>query len=110
MISFALLNCFCGFYLYYTTSNKVQAPHPKRIGQWGKRRTETAKGLGLLLFFISCALVVIEFGLGAGVFVFFVFLMTLASLVVLLNPMRLLNYKLLAGIFVLSLLTEVFMS
>ena len=110
MISLVLFSGFCGFYLFYTTSNKVEVPNTFSIGQWVKTREKTANGLGLLLFFISCSLAILQFGWGAGIFAFFVFLMTLACLVVLLNPLRLLNPKVLASVFLLIFLSEVFIS
>ena len=110
MVSLALLSCFCGFYLCYTTSKKVEAPNVFGIGKWGKKKAKTAKGTGLLLLGVSCALTIIQFGLGAGIFAFSVFLMTWGSLVVLLNPLRLLDPKVLASVFFLIVLSEVFIS
>lgn len=49
--------------------------------------------VGLALLIISLGLSIWLWGLGSGVFTFFILLMTVASLVVLLAPLRLLSYK-----------------
>ncbi len=62
--------------------------------------------VGLALMFLSLGLSCFYWGIGAGTFTFFIILMTVASLVILLAPLRLLNYTFLILTFGCSFIFE----
>jgi len=95
MISFTILLVIIGFYLLYTTSKKMDAPRLFGFENQLLQNKAVSKIIGLLLLILSCVLTVIVFGLGAGIFLFFINLMTVASLIVLLAPLKLFNAKIL---------------
>jgi hypothetical protein len=76
-----------GFYLLYATSERAEVPS-SIIKTWARRQRLLFKCSGLLLIIISVVAFVQYYGLGAGFFFAFVMLMTVASLIVLLVPIR----------------------
>ncbi len=48
-------------------------------------------------------------GVGAGIFLFFIVLMSLASLTILLVPLRIFRYPLILATFLILLFTEIFL-
>ena len=97
---------FIAFYLFYGTSKKMASVGELGIMKWTGENRKIAQIAGLALMVFSLGLSCFYWGLGSGTFTFFILLMTVASLVVLLAPLRLLNYRLL-GIFSLcSILFE----
>ncbi|MBP1839506.1 hypothetical protein [Formosa algae] len=95
MISFAILLVIIGFYLLYLTSEKIDVPKLFGFENYMLQHKSISKILGIALLSVSSVLTVFEFGLGAGIFLFFIYLMTFASLIVLLSPLKLFNFKLL---------------
>lgn len=95
------------FYLLYSTSKKMSAignlGFEKSIGEHGR----ASKYIGLALMILSLGLSCFYWGIGAGTFTFFIILMTIASLVILLAPLRLLNYTFLLLTFTCSFIFEV---
>ena len=95
MISFAILLVIIGFYLLYITSEKMDTPKPLGFENQMAQHKSASKIIGIVLLIIACILTVYIFGLGAGIFLFFIYLMTFASLIVLLTPLKLFSFKLL---------------
>ena len=67
---------------------------------------KTSTYVGLALIILSLGLSCFFWGLGSGTFTFLILLMTVASLVILLAPLRLLNYRFLGILFLCSILFE----
>lgn len=101
------LLAFISFYLLYSTSKKMSG-----IGNLGFEESigtheKASKYIGLALMIFSLGLSCFYWGLGAGTFTFFIILMTVASLVILLAPLRLMNYPFLILIFACSFIFEI---
>ncbi|HWV71764.1 MAG TPA: hypothetical protein VN040_08620, partial [Pseudosphingobacterium sp.] len=77
-----------------------------KLMSWIRSNPYSGKCIGLLLLSAALALSILHFGFGAGIFSFFVILMTLASLTVLLSPLHVVNEKTLLLVFSLSLIVE----
>ncbi len=95
MISIAILLVIIGFYLLYSTSKKMDAPILLGFENRLVKYKLASKLVGLILLILSCILTINVFGFGAGIFLFLINLMTVASLIVLLSPLKLFNVKLL---------------
>lgn len=106
MLTASILLMFIGFYFLYVTSKRADYKSELFIYNWGHTNTTQSKYLGILLIVLSLVLDILLLGLGSGVFSFFVLLMTLASLVVLLSPLRFFSVPSLLIIGFLSLLLE----
>lgn len=99
---------FAAFYLLYSTSKKMAAVSISKLGieKWSCKKNKIAQIASLALMIFSLGLSCFYWGLGSGVFTFFILLMTVASLVILLAPLRLLNYRFLGVLFLCSILFE----
>lgn len=98
---------FLGFYLFYNTSRKADLNRTRVLEKWVQHHHQAGKVTGLLLFAASLILCILHFGVGSGIFSFFVALMTVGSLIVLLSPLQYLNYKTVSAVFLLAVLLEI---
>jgi hypothetical protein len=96
-----------GFYLIYNTSQKADLNRSEILEKWAQEHPQASKYIGVFLFAISLILSMIHYGISSGIFSFFVILMTVASMIVLLAPLRYINYKLVSVVFLLSILLEI---
>ena len=110
MITVIFLLTIIGFYMLLLTSQRAEIPKTvpeKKIVSQHKTIFKTS-GLFILIiaFIISC----LQWGLAAGIITEFIILSILASLLVLLIPMQLINYKQLTVLFILSLTFELYLT
>jgi hypothetical protein len=91
-----------GFYSLYAASVRTVAAN-RMIH---RRTVAQAMGLGLML--IALALAISTEGLGAGIFTFFIILMTLGSLIILLAPLNWLDYRSVGPAFSLMVICEIY--
>ena len=97
---------FIGFYLLYGTSQKMAMTGSLGLEKWIGGHAKISKYSGSALLIVSLGLSCIYWGAASGTFTFFIILMTIASLVILLAPLRLLNYPFLTLIFACSFIFE----
>lgn len=97
---------FLAFYLLYRTSQKMAAVDTLGLEKWTGTHKRASQYASLALMILSLGLSCFYWGFGSGTFTFFIVLMTVASLVILLAPLRLLNYTFLTLIFACSLIFE----
>ncbi|MDF0716048.1 hypothetical protein PY092_07815 [Muricauda sp. 334s03] len=100
------LLAFIAFYLLYCSSKKMTTMGNLGFEQPIGAHRKASKYVGLALMIFSLGLSCFYWGIGSGTFTFFIILMTVASLVILLAPLRLLNYRLLGILFLCSILFE----
>lgn len=95
-----------GFFLLYNTSKKVKLKRSFLLEEIAQKNPKYSKITGMSL--ISLALIgsILYWGMGAGIFAFFVVLMTVGSAVVLMAPLKYLRHKLVAVLFVVSFIVE----
>lgn len=106
MVTVISLLTFIAFYLLYGTSKKMAAVGELGLEKWTGEHRKASRYASLALMILSLGLSCFYWGLGSGTFAFFILLMTVASLVILLAPLRLLNYPFLGILFLCSILFE----
>ncbi|RIV31498.1 hypothetical protein D2V08_13690 [Flagellimonas lutimaris] len=106
MVTGISLLTFIAFYLQYNTSKKMSAVGNLGFEKWIGAHKKTSQYASLALMVLSFGLSCFYWGIGSGTFTFFILLMTIASLVILLAPLRLLNYRFLGVPFLCSILFE----
>ena len=92
MTSTLIILCFLAFYILYLTSKRVVMDSQLPIEQWVSKHDYLAKATGLILLFCTLALSMTGFGVGSGIFLFFILLMTIGSFVIILAPLKIINY------------------
>lgn len=97
---------FIAFYLLYGTSKKMTIVDGFGFEKWIAEHTTVTSYFGLALLIISLGLSCFYWGWGSGVLVFFILLMSIASLIILLVPLRLINYASLLSALILCLFIE----
>jgi len=106
MMTAVALVVFLGFLCFYNTSKKAQLFQSTKCEIWLQENPQIAKYIGAILLFLGLMLAIKQSGMGAGMFTFTVFLMAAGSLIVMVSPLRFINYKVVAGVFVLLLILE----
>lgn len=104
MITLILLLSFVGFYGLYNTSSRAELPNGT-LELW-LRKQSFLKPAGLILLLASLVLTIINNGLAAGILFWFVIISTIASLVILLCPLKIMNYKTVVLIFIGVIIAE----
>ncbi|QDH80646.1 hypothetical protein FKX85_17000 [Echinicola soli] len=107
MITITVLIALAGFICFYITSKRAVLDRELSIVKWGQHKPHIAKRVGGVLLVFGGLLSVIVLGIGAGIFAYAVVLMTVGSLVVLLNPLRILHPSMMVLLFSVSLLLEI---
>lgn len=107
MTTLIVLITFTGFYLFYNTSKKADLNRSDILEIWVQDHHQVSKYIGCLLFIVAVVLSILYFGVGSGIFSFFVILMTVGSLIVLLSPLQYVNYKTVSLVFLFSILLEI---
>ncbi|EKF55241.1 hypothetical protein I215_08351 [Galbibacter marinus] len=104
MTTLILLLTFAGFYALYNTSSRAE------LAQGGfdvwLRSQSLLKPAGVILLVGSLILTVLHKGLAAGILYYFVILSTIASLIIILCPLRIMNYKAVAIVFIGIVIAE----
>lgn len=106
MITIASLLVFISFYMFYYTSKRAVLSYDYGIEKWMNNNPKETKISGLVLLLCSYSLWLISKSLGSGTLFFFIQLMTIGSLIVILSPLKVLNSKIVAILFVLAGLLE----
>ncbi|MBO0329125.1 hypothetical protein [[Muricauda] lutisoli] len=109
MVTLISLLTFIAFYLLYGTSKKMAFVGELGSEKWAGEYKKIAQLTGLALMIFSLGLSCFYWGLGSGTFSFLVLLMTVASLVILLAPLRFLNYRFLGILFLCAVFFETFL-
>lgn len=108
MLSIAVLFVFLGFFAWYNTSRRVRFQSPSAVEKWLQNHRKYSKIMAFVCLSVAYFVLTTQHGWGGGVFVWLVLFMTLASLITILNPLQLLNYKHLSGVYLFLLIIEFF--
>lgn len=92
--------------LHYSTSKRAVITNDTKVLYWLHKRDKLAKISALVLFVFGLFLAIYTLGFGAGVLTFLLLVMLLWSLIVLLTPLKFIDYKLVLVIFVLAIILE----
>ncbi|WP_200979009.1 DUF3325 family protein [Echinicola sp. 20G] len=106
MITLAALLTLAGFFCFYNTSKRQKLSQSLGVEVWLQQNPQKTKWLGGGLLLLALLFCYVEAGFGAGFFYFFILLMAAGSLVVILAPLKFVNYKTLTLAFVISFIFE----
>ena len=93
MISFVIIILTLAFYIFYNTSERSVKNHVLGFEKWIQKKKGLAKITGLAMLTIAYLILSHFFGFGAGSLLFFIILMTFGSLIIVLTPLKMINYK-----------------
>lgn len=104
LFSIQILACFT----FYASSKKVKHVSKNTCLEKVKNHSKTARIISCLLLLITGVLLLSDLGLGSSFFAFFAFLMIAFSLLILLYPFGIVQWKYILVVFVISLSVELF--
>lgn len=107
MVTFLALLIFSGFYTGYYTSAKAVLTGHSGLKNAIRENPFTAKRIALVLLLTAWIVSMLYSGIAVGTFQFFILLMTLASLIVLLAPLKMVTIRSASVTFVIGLLIEI---
>lgn len=87
MTILSIFTFLAGFFFVYNTSKRAKLGN-SNIGKQLQKHPNTAKRLGLLSMIFSLCILIITYGLGTGIFYFLLVMMTIASMVIVISPLR----------------------
>lgn len=105
MTTLILLLTFAGFYALYNTSSQAKLSQQGSLEIW-LRKQSSLKAVGIILLIISIILTVINYGLTAGMLYWVVIVSTIASLIIIICPLKIMTYKTVALIFIGIVIAE----
>ena len=104
-----VLNTIGGFVLYLISQKKNTEVFPSFIQQYIEHK-KGAKIASILIMCIAFVLNIISFGVVSGM-LFWLFLLSIVlCLIIVLTPLKIINYKWIVSFFVLCLIVEIFFS
>lgn len=106
MFSITSIILFLGFYTLYNTSKKASLYTTFKMEKWFHRNENSGKIIGVLLLLIPFIILIPYRGLGSGILIWFILLMTIGSLTIIITPIKIINYKTLIFIFLTGLILE----
>ncbi|AOW21756.1 hypothetical protein [Urechidicola croceus] len=92
MLTFSMILLFTGFYFVYNTSKRAQLSNTLKLDKWLQENPDKSKILGLGLLALSFTLFCIQFGIGAGIIMAAILLMLISSIVILIKPIKFINF------------------
>lgn len=110
MLTLMTLLCLTGLFLLYQTSKRAKLNHDAFLELWAQSHLRKSRVLGVFFLLITLGLALIHWGLSAGIAAFLVLVMCLQSLLLLLPPLRYLNYKTLCMLSIICVITELILS
>lgn len=108
MISLVSLIVFLAFYVLYNTSKKAALSGNLQIERWIQQNTKSSRWLGLGILITAYSFLIAIKAIGAATLIFLIQIMTIGSLVVILAPLKIINYKLILGMLFLALFFEIY--
>lgn len=108
MVALISLNIFLGFYVLYNTSKKATLESNLQLEKWIQQNPKPSRLIGLSILAIAYSFLISVKAIGASTLIYFIQIMVIGSLIVILAPLRIINYKLVLGTFFLAILLEIF--
>lgn len=107
MITLSLVLLFIGSYALYNTSNKALVSNGV-FENWCQQNKKKAQLFAMVLFVFTIILAIRIFGYTSGVLFCLIAFMSLLGIVVIFNPLRVVNCKILLVLCFIILLIEIF--
>jgi len=108
MITIASLIVFLAFYTLYYTSKRATLSYDLGFEKWMKNNPKETKMTGLGLLLLAYSLWLYTQSLCCGTLMFFIQLMTIGSLIIILTPLKKVNSKAIAALFIVAALLEIY--
>ncbi len=108
MISIVSLTAFLAFYILYNTSKRAILTNDLQIESWIQEHPKPSRLLGLGILAIAYSILIAHKALGASTLIFLIQIMTIGSLVVILAPLKIINYKWILGMLFLAVFFEIY--
>lgn len=105
MITLALILLFIGSYALYNTSDKAILAN-RDFEKWCKKNKTISKIGALVIFGITLVISIFHYGLTSGILFWFFSITLMLSLIVTLNPLKLIKPKTVVFLFVITLIFE----
>ena len=106
MITSIIFLMTLGCFFWLNTSKKAMLNTNTVLEQWFQSHLKLSKIIGSVLYVIALFLCTRYLGNTSGLLFWLISLMTLLSLVIMINPIKLINYKYLFVAFIISLTVE----
>jgi hypothetical protein len=97
---------FLGCYLLYNTSQKKIIVSNNTLVKKFRNNEQLSKTIGLGFLLITLVFASINFGVFSGILFWLVALTLIMSLLIIINPLRIINYKFLIALLIVLLLIE----
>lgn len=107
MITASILFTSVGFWCCYQTSQKAALAAPLAWETWLRAHKQQAKLIGLSGFLVGLLVSIQQNGLGSGIFAYLISLTCIASLIIILAPLGLLNKWSIATTFLIMIVLEI---
>ncbi len=108
MITGIIFSIYVGSIVLYNTSQKAVLNTQYAIEKWIQSNAQKAKLIGVSILMLTLVAATIVLGVTSGILFWLIALMSVLSLLVVIGPLRIVNYKYLLLIFIGSLLIEIF--
>ena len=107
MISLISLSIFIAFYTIYNTSKKATLTNNLEVEKWIQQNPKLSKIVSISIFIITYAIFISIKSIGAASLIYCIQIMTIGSLVIILAPLKILNYKTVLLFFALCITYEI---
>jgi hypothetical protein len=94
--------------MFYYTSKRAVLSYNYSFEKWMSSNPKQTKITGLVLLAFAYSLWFLSMSLCSGTLLFFIQLMTISSLIIILKPLKVINSKTVAVLFVLAGLFEIY--
>ncbi len=93
MLTLLIVLIFCSCYLLYNTSKRATLATSLTIERKIQENTQLTKTIGYFALISTLILTLGYYGIGTGTFIWFMLLMFIIGAVVVLAPLKIMNYK-----------------
>ncbi|MES2240238.1 MAG: hypothetical protein V4497_08280 [Bacteroidota bacterium] len=108
MISLVSLVVFVAFFFLYNTSKRAALSSNFQVERWIQQRQKPSRFIGLGILAVAYCLILSSKSIGASSLIFIIQIMTIGSLVVILAPLKIINYKFVLGMLILASFFEIY--
>ncbi len=106
MISITISFLFIGCFALYNTSKKAFLSSDNKLQLWLQKNIKCSNIIGLALLIVSFFTAIFYLGVATGIVFWLLTLMTILSLLIVVAPTRIANYKHIIVLFTILLTTE----
>lgn len=107
MITLLISLVLIGFFSLYSSSSRAELTLQYSLQRWVHKNQKQGMYFGIFCMMLSIIVAIAALGTGAGIFAFLVVVMTIASLVILLSPLRVLRFSTLFLLIVICFSVEI---